>query len=279
MRLRNMMMLLMFFADLNFMTKRWRYLISTIISMLGFYLYLWLPVESRYFGLSLELGLVLFCFWFGLGVIFDRNSSYKLMVVIMPLIFATGFSLFCALLPQNQFYMIMLSAIFGFIIYILFLIENVFLVAIGFKTVPLYRAAYTINLIFTLFSAFFVLNSVLSFRWPFYVNFFVTAILSIILFLYQFWAIAIELPDDGVNKGGWVYALVAGFMMGELALAFSFWPVGVFKGSIYLVSAIYVLSGLFQADIKDRLFKSVLVNYGLIGVGIMVAIIVTNNWG
>lgn len=269
----------MYLVALNIMTKRWRYLISTIISVFGFYLFLWLPVESRYFGLSLELGLVLFCFWFGLGVIFDKNSGHKLMVVILPLILATGFSLFCALLPMNQYYMIALSLIFGFVIYILFLVENVFLVAIGFKTVPLYRAAYTTNLILTLFSAFFVLNSILSFKWPFYINFGLVVILSIILFLYQFWAIAIELPDDGVQKGGWVYALVAGFMMGELALVFSFWPVGIFKGSVYLVSAIYLLSGLFQADIKDRLFKSVLVNYGLIGVAITVAIIVTNVWG
>ncbi|MFA7300894.1 MAG: hypothetical protein WC069_01100 [Candidatus Shapirobacteria bacterium] len=261
------------------MSKRWRYFISTLLSMVGFYLYLWLPVESRYYGLALEIGLVVFCFWFGLGVIFENNIDEKLMVIILPLIFATGYSLFCALLPTNQFYMIVLSAFFAFVIYSLFLVENVFLVAIGFKTVPLYRAAYTTSLIFTLFSAFFVFNSILSFRWPFYINFLVTGMVSIILFLYQFWAIAIELPDDGIKKSKWTYATVAGFMMGELALIFSFWPVGVFKGSIYLVSAIYILSGLFQADIKDRLFRSVIMNYGLVGAAVTLAIILTNNWG
>lgn len=261
------------------MSKRWRYFISTLLSMVGFYLYLWLPVESRYYGLALEVGLVIFCFWFGLGVIFENNIDQKLMVIILPLIFAVGYSLFCALLPTNQFYMIVLSTFFGFVIYLLFLVENVFLVAIGTKTVPLYRAAYTTSLIFTLFSGFFVFNSLLSFKWPFYINFVLVALVSIILFLYQFWAIAIELPDDGIQKGKWTYALVAGFMMGELALVFSFWPVGVFKGSIYLVSAIYILSGLFQADIKDRLFKSVLVNYGMVGAAITVAIILTNVWG
>lgn len=261
------------------MSKRWKYFISTLLSMAGFYLYLWLPVESRYFGLALEIGLVVFCFWFGLGVIFENNIDQKLMVIILPLIFALGYSLFCALLPTNQFYMVLLSVFFGLVIYLLFLVENVFLVAIGFKTVPLYRAAYTSSLIFTLFSAFFVFNSILSFRWAFWINFLVVGVVSIVLFLYQFLAIAIELPDDGVDKGKWVYATIAGFVMGELALAFSFWPVGVFRGSIYLVCAIYVLSGLFQADIKDRLFKSVLTNYGLIGIAITVAIILTNPWG
>lgn len=247
--------------------------------MVGFYLFLWLPVDSRYYGLALEIGLVMFCFWFGLGVIFENNIDEKLMVIILPLIFALGYSLFCALLPENQFYMIMLSVFFGFVIYLLFLVENVFLVAIGTKTVPLYRTAYTTSLIFTLFSGFFVFNSLLSFKWPFYINLVSVAGISIIMFLYQFWAIAIELPDDGVDKGKWTYALVAGLMMGELGLVFSFWPVGVFKGSIYLVSAIYVLSGLFQADIKDRLFNSVLTNYSLIGAAITIAILLTNTWG
>lgn len=273
------MMSLMCFQDLHSMSKRWRYFISTLLSMIGFYIYLWLPVESRYYGLALEIGLVVFCFLFGLGVIFEKNTDQKLMVIILPLIFALGYSLFCALLPSNQFYMLLLSVFFGLIIYLLFLVENVFLVAIGFKTVPLYRAAYTTSLIFTLLSAFFVFDSLLSFKWPFYINFFLVATISIILFLYQFWAIAIELSDDGIGKGKWTYALVAGFMMGELALAFSFWPVGIFKGSVYLVSAIYILSGLFQADIKDRLFKSVLTNYGLIGAAIVIAIILTNRWG
>jgi hypothetical protein len=261
------------------MSKRWRYFISTLLSMGGFYLYMWLPVESRYFGLALEIGLVLFCFWFGLGVIFEKNTDHKLMVIILPLIFASGYSLFCALLPTNQFYLILLSILFGLIIYMLFLVENVFLVAIGFKTVPLYRAAYTTSLILTLFTGFFVFNSVLSFKWPFYINFLVVGLISIVLFLYQFWAIAIELSDDGIGKGKWTYGLVAGFLMGELAMAFSFWPVGVFKGSVYLVSAIYILSGLFQADIKDRLFKSVLTNYGLIGAAVTLAIVFTNTWG
>lgn len=264
---------------LHLMSKRWRYFISTLFSMLGFYTYLWLPVDSRYYGLALEIGLLVFCFLFGLGVIFENNVDQKLMVIILPLIFALGYSLFCALLPSNQFYMILLSGFFGFVIYLLFLVENVFLVAIGYKTVPLYRAAYTASLIFTLFSSYFLFNSLLSFRWPFYVNFGLVAVISTVLFLYQFWAIAIELPDDGENKGKWTYALVAGFMMGELALGLSFWPVGVFKGSVYLVSAIYILSGLFQADIKDRLFKRVLTNYGLIGVAITIAIILTNRWG
>jgi len=261
------------------MSKRWRYFISTLLSVFGFYMYLSLPVDSRYYGLALEIGLVVFCFWFGLGVIFENNIDQKLMVIILPLIFSLGYSLFCALLSLNQFYMIFLSVIFGLMIYTMFLLENVFLVVIGFKTVPMYRAAYTTSLIFTLFSSFFVFNSILSFKWPFYINFFGVGLLSVILFLYQFWAIAIELPDDGVGKGKWIYATVAGFMMGELGLAFSFWPVGVFKGSIYLVCAIYILSGLFQADIKERLFKSVLINYGLIGIAVTVAIILTNTWG
>ena len=66
---------------------------------------------------------------------------------------------------------------------------------------------------------------------------------------------------------------------GSNGFNFSFWPVGIFKGSIYLVSMIYLLSGLFQADIKERLFRGVVTGYSLTGIAMLLAIILTNTWG
>ena len=55
------------------MPKRLRYFISSVLAALGFYLFLGLGVESRYYGLMLLVALVAFCFWFGLGIIFDGS--------------------------------------------------------------------------------------------------------------------------------------------------------------------------------------------------------------
>ncbi|PIU73778.1 hypothetical protein COS78_00560 [Candidatus Shapirobacteria bacterium CG06_land_8_20_14_3_00_40_12] len=260
-------------------SKHWRYLISTIILGVGLYLFLSLPVDSRYLGIVLELVLVIFCFWFGLGIIFERGVYNKLMTAILPVLLTLGYGLFVVLLPSSQISFLIYAAAFGVMIYLIFLVENVFLVAIGYKTVPLYRAAYTVSLILVLLTAFFLFDSMLSFRLPFWGNSLLALFITILLFLYQFWAIAIDLPDDGKGRGRWVYILVAAWIVGQMALVFSFWPVGIFKGSVYLVSIIYLLSGLFQADIKDRLFKGVVTGYILTGIAILTAIIVTNTWG
>jgi len=261
------------------MSKRWRYLISTVLSGIGMYLFLSLPVDSRYLGIALELVLVVFCFWFGLEIVFDKKFHTKLMTAILPVLLTLGYGLFVVLLPLSQINLLIYIVVFGAMIYLMFLVENVFLVAIGYKTVPLYRAAYTVSLILVLLTAFFLFNSMLSFKLPFWGNSLMTLLLTLFLFLYQFWAIAIDLPDDGKGKGRWVYILVAVWIMGQMALIFSFWPVGIFKGSIYLVSIIYLLSGLFQADIKERLFRGVVTGYSLTGIAMLLAIILTNKWG
>jgi hypothetical protein len=161
----------------------------------------------------------------------------------------------------------------------MFLVKNVFLVAIGFRTVPLYRAAYTVSVMLTLLASFFLFDSMLSFKLPFWANMLITFIFGIVIFANHYWNVAIELPDDGKEKGRWPYIIVPSVILAELSVVLSFWPVGIFKGSVYLVSVIYVISGLIQAEIRDRLFKGVVLNFIYIGLAAILAAILTTNWG
>lgn len=269
----------MFILVLIMISKRFKYFISSLFSAIGFYMFVSLPFESRYYGLLVGMVLVIFCFWFGLGIIFEKSLYTRLMSVLLPVQFFVGFSLFAVILPFSVFGALLMSLFFGVVLYFIFLVENVFLVAIGYKTVPLYRAAYTVSLIILLLSSFFLFDSLLSFRFSYWLNVILVFVLSALIFLYQFWAIAIELPDDGKNKNLWSYILIPSFLIAQLALAFSFWPVGIFKGSIYLVSIIYVISGLLQADIRDRLFKKIWLEHIWIGVAIFLGIILVTRWG
>jgi len=260
------------------MSKKLRYTISALLMSIAYYFFLGLPYESRNYGLLVGVVLIIFCLWFGLGIVFEGGLSLRLMTIILPLIFFVGFSLFTSLLPVNFLGKLVLTLFFGLINYLIFLVENVFMVAIGFKTVPLYRAAYTVSLIVLLISAFFVFDSLYSFRFDYWINTLVVLVLSILVFIYQFWAIAIELPDDGKKKNRWAYVFLPAFLTAQTALVFSFWPVGVFKGSIYLVSILYVLSGLVEADIRDRLFKKTWLMFIWVGIAIVLGIILTTRW-
>lgn len=273
-----MTMSLMFLL-VSIMPKRFRYFISSVLGAVAFYLYLGLSVESRYYGLMLLLALIVFCFWFGLGIIFEGNIDIKIMTVLMPTLWTLGFGLFSALLPVYWLNFMILSLFFGVILYAMFLTENVFLVAIGYKTVPLYRAAYTVSFIMVLLTSFFLFDSLFSYKFPFWGNMLITMFLGILIFLYQYWAVAIGLSDDGHQKGKWPYILIPALLLVELSGILSFWPVGIFKGSIYLVAAIYIIIGLLQAEIRDRLFRGVVLTYSYIGVAVVLAIIMVTNWG
>jgi hypothetical protein len=107
----------------------------------------------------------------------------------------------------------------------------------------------------------------------------VTLFLGLSIFAYQYWAVAIELPDDGKEKGKWPYILIPTLLLTEFAGILSFWPVGIFKGSVYLVAVIYVISGLLQAEIRDRLFRGVILTFSYIGVAVALAIISVTSWG
>jgi len=260
------------------MSKRFRYFISALVSALGFFLFITLPYDLRYFGLMVGVVLVVFCFWFGLGIIFEKSLYIRIMSALMPVGFFIGFGLFGALLSNGVMTVAVMSLFFGLVTYGMFLVENVFLVAIGFKTVPLYRAAYTVSLIITLLASFFMFDSLFSFRLNFWLNGIWTLLISLLVFLYQFWVIAIELPDGGKSRNMKTYVWVPAVLVAELAIVFSFWPTGIFKGSVYLVSVIYILSGLIQADVRDRLFRKTWLTYVWVGVAVAAAALLTTIW-
>jgi len=260
------------------MNKRFKYFVASLFSALGFLLFISLPYESRYFGLMVGVVLTVFCFWFGLSIIFEKSLYVRLMSVLLPVCFFIGFGMFAAFLPYDLWWAISMSLFFGITLYTLFLVENVFLVAIGYKTVPLYRAAYTVSLIILLLSAFFMFDTLFSYSLGFLENGLGAFLISLLLFLYQFWSVAIELPDDGADKNIWAYTVVPALMMGEMAAILSFWPTGIFKGSLYLVSFIYIVCNLIQAEIRDRLFKSVWLMFVYVAVAVILAMAVMTKW-
>jgi hypothetical protein len=260
------------------MNKRFRYLMSSLVSALGFAFFVSLPYESRYFGLMAGEVLVIFCVWFGLGILFEGSVYTRIMSILLPVTFLGGFGMFGSLLANGWMSVGLMSLFFGMIIYIMFLVENVFLVAIGFKTVPLYRAAYTVSLILLLISSFFMYDSLFSFRSNYLVNTIVSFLIGCLIFLYQFWAVAIELPDDGITLGIKPYVFAPALLLAELTLVLSYWPTGIFKGSVYLVSAIYIFCGLIQANIRDRLFVKVKTTYFWIGIAVVAAILMVTKW-
>jgi hypothetical protein len=69
--------------------------------------------------------------------------------------------------------------------------------------------------------------------------------------------------------------LVPSVITSEIALVLGFLPVGIFKGSIYLVMVVYIISGLLQADLRERLFKRTWLVFVWVGVATILGILFT----
>lgn len=260
------------------MPKRLKYLISSILSALGFYLFISLPYNSHYYGLLVGIVLIAFCFWFGLGIVFNQSVYIRLMSIVLPVGFFVGFGLFAALLPQTFWVNFLSSLFFGVVAYVIFLVENVFLVSIGNRTPLLYRAAYTVGLIILLLTVFFLFDSLFSFKFTYWLNAILILVISAISFMYHFYSVTIELPDDGKDKGIKSYILIPSLLVAELGLVLSFWPVGIFKGSVYLVMVVYIISSLIQLDLRGRLFKKSWITFVGISIAVFLGMILTTSW-
>ena len=65
-------------------SKRWRYLVLTVLSGIGMYLFLSLPVGLPVLRDCFGIGFGGAFFWFGLEILFDRKPHTKLMTAILP---------------------------------------------------------------------------------------------------------------------------------------------------------------------------------------------------
>lgn len=259
------------------MSKRLKFVLSSLLLSILFFVIMGLPYEWQHFVIGVSSLWLVFTYWLALGLLAYKDWKLKILLAFLPLVFFVGFCLFVILLPFSVPLALFLSALFLVVNYIIFLVENIFLVAVGYKTVPLYRAAYTVALIVILVSSFFLFNSIFSFNLGFWQNGLLIWMASMLIFGYLFWAITIELPDDGKNKSLsfiWVPALV----LGQMATVFSFWPIGIFRRSIFLVSFIYVMATLIQADIKERLFVKVWKGMLWVFVALLLGIVSVGGW-
>jgi hypothetical protein len=198
------------------------------------------------------------------------------MIGLLPSFLTLGINFFTGIFFQSFWFNILFSLLFAFLFYVVCLVQNLFVVCLEFKAIPLYRAALAVNFILVLLGGFFLLNFIFSLKFSPWSNGFLVAIVSFPLFYQLFWASSIAEGVDEANLLG--LSLLSSWTIAQVALAISFWPTGVSLASLYLVSLIYTLGGIIQAYIRGRLFKKTLWEYIWIGFGTFFALFFSTSW-
>ena len=142
------------------MSKRKRFIATSITLSLGFVGIQFLPEQYRIISIGLLGLLTLLLFFWSLKEGLGFNMT--LITLTLPLIFTLGVGFFWFLLPTSPLTRIPIVIFYGFGIYALCLTANIYTVS-AIRTIALLRAAKGVGFVLTLLSFFLVFDMVA--RW------------------------------------------------------------------------------------------------------------------
>lgn len=254
------------------MTKRQRFIITSILSSLGFLAIQFFPDQYRFISIGLLGIITIVLLYWSLREVLGWNMT--LLVLILPLFFTCGVGIFWFLIPANIYARIPIVILYGIGMYALCLTSNVYSVS-TIRTIALLRAARGVGFILTLLAFFLVFDAILSLRWPIYVNALVATALSFPLFFQGFWSVPLKREYSSELMK---YTLISAISIGEIALFLFFWPVTVVVGSLFLTVFCYMLLGMGQAKLEGRLFPQTVREYLLVGIAVFIGMFMATKW-
>lgn len=256
-------------------TKRQKIVISSILVTIGFLgtqfsYFLFFRLYASLALTALVLLLATWSLWEGL------NKTKVIMLFILPVLFALGFSAFYFLFPIRWLTRIPSALFFGLLFYLLMLAQNVFNIA-AIKTIPLYRAASTVSFLFTVLTAFLLYRVLFSLNWPFYWNGVAVVVITFLLSIQSLWSIEME----KISFQLLAYSLSLAVIVGECGVALSFWPISstvLNMWSIFLSALVYILLGVVTDLLRDRVNRRVVAEYIAVGALVFLATLFTTSW-
>lgn len=265
-----------------YISKRRKIIISAVIVTIGLLSTQLVNFNLRFNFMAalgvLAYGLSLWSLWEGIlepeKPILSFNRVKAVILMVLPVFFTVAVASFYFLLPVRWLTRIPVAVIFGLMFYLLLLAQNVFNVA-SIRTIPLFRAASTASFLFTLLAAFFLYNVIYAFNLLFVWNALAVFLVSFPLILQVIWSLEME---DRVSVGVLTQSFILSLILGEIALAFSFWPTPTTIWSLALASSMYVLVGLTTQVLRGKTAKRVVWEYLGIGTGILLISFFITSW-
>lgn len=180
-----------------------------------------------------------------------------IMLFIMPLLFTVATYFFYFLFPVRWLTRFPFIVFYGISLYAILLTANIF--NVGVKTnLQLYRAAFSVNFFFQVFSIFLIFNVILSLQYNFVINGLLVLLLVIVMLSHLLWTVKLDLH---IEREIWFYCIIVGMIMGELAVLLSFVPAKAAISALLLSASYYSLAGLVYHHYDQRFFKETVREY------------------
>lgn len=256
------------------MSKRFRFILTSIILSAGFIGIQFLEGAYKFPAIAGLVILTAILFVWSLREGLGRNMT--LTSLILPSLFTLGVGIFWFLLPSSIFTNIPIVLFFAAGVYVLCSTMNIYTVSSSTRTIALLRAARGVGFVLTLVTSFLIFNAILSLRQNILFVFPLYFLASFLLFLQGFWSIEL---GKKLQKKVFFTSLISAVAMTEFAAITFFWPVTVVVGSLFLTSGVYLLLGLGQAKLEERLFPVTIREYLTVGIIVILGMFFATHWG
>ncbi len=241
------------------MRERERFVLTAICLSILLWVIQLVPISWRY--LAIAVFTVLTYFVSALTLHKYLRLHHWLTFLPMPALFSLFVGCFYFLLPTNFWSMIAVLATFAFGMYAFFLSGNIFCVAEHDKKIQLTRAAQNIILFFAIIISLLGCQVIFSFYWPFYIDFLAIFALHLLLCLTVAWSVELE-PKISLEL--FQLCFFATLLISEIALILSFLPLQPWHIALLIMSVFYLILGIIQIFIGDKLFRKNLREYFLL---------------
>jgi hypothetical protein len=252
--------------------KRQKFVLAVCILSLGLF---FTEYQLTRWGLIVTLILpfltVLFLLW---AIFADLKENKLFQVIILPFIYTFAFGFFYLLTPTSFVVRLLLTAIYAFGLYSLFLSQNIFIVSSS-RTIQLLSGARIVSFVITLISYFFLSNIAFSFHIIIFPVIAVIAVYTYLLIYHSLWTYTLQKYSQPILI--WVSALTACVI--EVASLVWFWPSSPTVTALFLTGFVYAIVGLSHIWLEKRFFKGILWEYVWVGTIVFFVLLLFTQWG
>lgn len=215
----------------------------------------------------------------------DIVDLWYYSIFILPFCYTLALNLFNLLVPPQLTVRIVMTLIYAFGLYSLFLTQNIFAVS-SIRTITLVRSARIVSFAITTFTFFLITSIILSLNIFIPLKILLMGVVTFILSYQLFWVYSLEKSSV---KEVLFHGFVSSLAIAELTVALTFWPANVVSFlfwqvntkvvfSVFLTGIFYIISGLSHTWIEKRLFRGVQWEYIWVGFLSILMLLIFSRW-
>jgi hypothetical protein len=255
------------------LNKRQKFVVAVLILSSGVFM-------SEYFtGIKLTLSAIGLAIATVVMLLFilrqDIKNTFFGPILVLPFFFSLAFPFFYALVPERLLSRLIITAIYAFGLYSLFLTQNIFAVS-GIRTINLLRSARIVAFVITLLVFYFLVNFIFSLRLPVLITPLAILPLSFFMNIQTLWTYTLDTTQVRAIA---LFSAIIAISILQLSYVLILWPVNASIYSLFLTGVFYTYSGLCHAWLERRLFKGILWEYVWVGFISVLFLVIFSKWG